>query len=425
MAENDKTAEKDITQRIRDIIEQVMTVEEVVLESDLATVEARGELTVASEEAFDQLQDNLEELDHTPVMYSEIDGDVVLAVENEVMVPTRTWWWLSLILLLATVVRLGQLGIGQEASGPLVGVMGYLRNWTLALPYAGVLLATLVARELARALVALRYEQKISFPFFLPLPGVLGLLIVLFSVLGPLGQFGAVLLFAFFQMGWGTIGSFATLRTPVRDRRVPFDMAVAATLAGLAVSIPAVVIGLAGSQVVTRAEILQMFPPGTFIFQEGNSLAYYGIKFAVFGQFLPAPDGTDVLISTLANAGWAGLILTMFNLLPIGSLDGGHIVYGLFGEDAVWGRVVVLVGIPFLWLLSIVRPIQLFYPAWIVWLVFVFIFLRNPAQVLDEITKLGPVRTYVGVLMLVLFVLLFAPVASRPLFAIPDILPGA
>jgi membrane-associated protease RseP (regulator of RpoE activity) len=397
------------SEAMRDFMAQVMEIEGVTFDDQLATVRAFGKLTMPSDQAYALLKENFEDLGHTPLMYHEEGEDHVLAVESDVMAPTRPLWWLASVpLFVITVARLAQLGILQDATEPIASLSDYFSNWAAALPYTGALLGTLLAREIARFLVALWHEQEITLPFFLPLPGLFGLILPILLLLGLFGQI-ILSIMLIFQMSWGAMGSFAKLRTPVRDRRVAFDMGVAATLAGLAVGIPVLVVGLLGSEVLTQEQIAGMFPPGTVIVQEGNSLLYRGIKLAVFGKWLPAPSGEDVLISTLANAGWVALLITMFNLLPVGSLDGGHIVHGLIGDRAALLRWIV---IPLLIILVF------FYPGWLLWLIFMLVFVRNPAQVLDEITSLGEGRRALGIAMLVLLVLLFVPVPLRAIFAI-------
>ncbi len=169
--------------------------------------------------------------------------------------------------------------------------------WPLAdgLPYAVPLMAILVFHELGHYFAARAHGVPASLPYFIPLPPGAGLL----------GTMGAVIL----QGG-----------TP--DRKKLIDIGAAGPLAGLVVAIPVLVYGLALSEVR---------PLVGLGLQEGNSILYAGLKLAVKGEWLPGA-GRDVILHPTAWAGWAGLLVTMFNLLPVGQLDGGHIATAYFGN---------------------------------------------------------------------------------------------
>ena len=140
------------------------------------------------------------------------------------------------------------------------------------------------------------------------------------------------------------------MKAPPRNRRSLLDIGIAGPLAGFLVSVPALIYGLSLSTISVLTQV-----PGTGIQMEGNSLIYLFLKWAVFQQVLPEPatfgslppfvywiiyfftgkpfpwGGVDVIIDPIAFAGWAGLLVTALNLLPVGQLDGGHIMYALFG----------------------------------------------------------------------------------------------
>lgn len=163
------------------------------------------------------------------------------------------------------------------------------------LSYSVPLLLILVCHELGHYFVARAHGVDASLPYFIPLPPSFGL---------------------------GTMGAVIGMRNVTSDRKKLIDIGAAGPLAGLLVAIPVIVYGLMHSQVgavVSGGE------------QEGNSLLYATLKFMTKGQWLPG-GGRDVYLHPSAWAGWAGLLVTMINLLPIGQLDGGHIAVAYFGN---------------------------------------------------------------------------------------------
>jgi hypothetical protein len=174
--------------------------------------------------------------------------------------------------------------------------------------------------------------------------------------------------------------------------------------------------------------------PGTSGLLEGNSIFYLFSKYLVFGKLLPEPvsmgglspalywlryfftaqpipfNGLDVQLDPVALAGWAGLFVTALNLVPVGTLDGGHVAYGLFGEKA---RRIFPVAIGVLLALSFLPSLLslgAFNFSWLLW-VFILFWLGNVrTQPLDDITPLDGRRRALGFFMLLIFVLLFTPI---------------
>ena len=114
------------------------------------------------------------------------------------------------------------------------------------------------------------------------------------------------------------------------------------------------------------------------------------------------------MIHSVALAGWAGLLVTALNLLPVGQLDGGHIMYSLLGQRArifTWPIIVLLVVMGlFLW------------PGWFLWAGLLFLFGRQHPDPLDDVTRLGTLQKILAALVLVIFLLVFTPVPLQ-LFA--------
>lgn len=265
-----------------------------------------------------------------------------------------------------------------------------LRNILSGWPFAASLLGILLAHEFGHYLMSRHHKTAATLPYFIPLP---------FSILG-------------------TMGAFIQMQAIPKNKRILFDIGVAGPLAGMVVAIPVLLLGLSLSNVDT---ILPS--PGGFI--EGNSLLYLLAKYLVFHQWLPSPaglsglplllhwlryfftghpipfGGMDVFIDPVAFAGWAGLLVTALNLIPAGTLDGGHIAYAMFGEKMrkmypfVLGALILL---------------GLVWSTWWLWAVLLLWLGRVHAEPLDQITELDPPRRAVGALAIVLFILVFSPV---------------
>lgn len=193
-------------------------------------------------------------------------------------------------LFLATVITTTASGAIQvHASGDIAPIAD-------GLPFSVPLLLILLFHEFGHYTAARLHKVPASLPYFVPLPPWLAL--------------------------FGTMGAVIKMPGSPTDRRKLIDIGAAGPLAGLAVAIPVLLYGLSKSQVL---------PMNAQGLQEGNSLLYLGLKFIVTGHWLP--DGRyDVNLHPTAFAGWAGLLVTMLNLLPFGQLDGGHIMVARFGN---------------------------------------------------------------------------------------------
>jgi len=311
-------------------------------------------------------------------------GHEVIAIKGVIeRKPGRAWLNGALFLVtLLSVLYIGAAGALQEAGmiadlqSPEALIMP-LTHLHWGLPFAGTLMSILLAHELSHYFVARRYGSPVSLPYFIPMP---------FSLMG-------------------TMGAVIVQRAPMRNRKALFDIGVAGPLGGLIVAIPLLILGLALSNVEPPP------PDVDVILQEGNSLLYLGIKYLMFGKVLPS-NGEDVWLHSVAFAAWAGLLVTMINLIPVGQLDGGHISYALLGRRAQsMGYIVIAMMLAWgVWLLMSGNEAGGF------WLTWGFLNLalnpRHPPP-LDDATRLDGRRIAFGLLVLVIFILTFMPAPLR------------
>lgn len=359
--------------------------------------------------AYDQLADLLKPYGLIPLFRKEEGTPLIYLTQPPLIPPVKTRIFLHALLFILTVFSMLLMGVDlppeafpADGSVPFLLLLKHIfTGWPFALSMMGILLA----HEMGHYLACRYYGVPATLPFFIPAP-----------LISPLG----------------TLGAFIAMRGIPKNKRVLFDVGVAGPIAGLVIAIPVLFLGLSLSPLGPIARLTG----GSSGFLEGNSIFYLFAKYVVFGKLLPEPasfnglspvlywvryflsgqpipfNGLDVQLDPVALAGWAGLLVTALNLVPVGTLDGGHVAYGLFGEKAqrifpiAIGTLIVLMFLPFLLTFSFGS----FNFSWLLW-VFILFWLGNVrTQPLDDITPLDPPRRALGFAMLVVFVLLFTPI---------------
>jgi len=359
-------------------------------------VRYRGQLYGEPEQAYDRLVELLRPRDVTPLFRSEEGRHVVILAPGAIK-PKPSNPLVNLVLFILTLLSVILSGAIAAYEGPAPGnltelVTAILSNLWKGVPFAVSLLAILLAHEFGHYLAGRFHHTHVTLPYFIPFP---------FSP-------------------FGTMGAFIQLKEPPKNKRILLDIGIAGPLAGLAVSIPILLYGLSLSHIaVINLE------PGQALTLEGNSILYLLAKFVVFRQWLPTPisfgnlspliywiryfftgqplplGGTDVMIHSVAWAGWAGLLVTALNLIPAGQLDGGHILYVLLGKRTrrlLPFILVILILLGYVWI------------GWWIWALLLFFLGRVYAEPLDQITSLDLRRKTIAILGIILFILLFTPV---------------
>lgn len=361
----------------------------------------RGRLRQPSYEVFPQWLAALKPLGYTPTLRPDPDvvdvpgrgtGEaVVLRVMPGVPPKFKPRVWVNALLFAVTI--LSTLFAGMFYSANIVEAetsVGFLlRNIWRGWPFALSLLSILTAHEFGHYFAARYHKVAVTLPFFIPMP------------LTPIG----------------TLGAFIQLKEPIADRRKLFDVGVAGPLAGLAVAIPLLFIGLATADLAVPIRV-----PDSGGFSVGNSLFYWLTKYATFGRALPDPiTGETIALNQVTFAAWIGLLVTALNLLPIGQLDGGHTVFALFGQRARVVNIITAVIMAFFGIAGLEAVQQLIpalsrvgYSGWFIWLGLIF-FIIGPFHppALDDVTTLDRGRRWVGYAMIAIFVLTFVPVPFR------------
>ncbi len=231
------------------------------------------------------------------------------------------------------------------------------------LPFSLTLLTILMAHEMGHYLACVRYGVDASWPYFLPVPTPIG-----------------------------TMGAFIRIRSPIYTKAALFDIGIAGPLAGFVFLLPALAIGMAWSKVIPG-----IAEQGFLHF--GTPLLERGLASLIF----PGTPVADIYLHPMARAAWVGVLATALNLLPIGQLDGGHIVYAFAGArhkrlSQIFVGILLVMGIV-LWRMAD-------HISWIVWaLLLMFFGMRHP--MIHDWRQPGPGRTALAVLALAIFVTSF------------------
>lgn len=232
------------------------------------------------------------------------------------------------------------------------------------LPFSLTLLAILMAHELGHYTAALRHGVNASLPYFLPSPWL------------------------------GTFGAFIRVRSPICSIRALFDIGLAGPLAGFVFLLPALSIGLAFSKVI----------PG--IANQGSlQFGVPGLEWLLGKLIFPGVASSDIYLHPAARAAWVGMLATALNLLPVGQLDGGHIVYACFPRrHAVISLVLSLLLLPLGAAFLIDQ--RKFWFGWLLWGLALLIFGRRHPMVYDS-GVLDQGRRKLALLALGVFLLCF------------------
>ena len=231
------------------------------------------------------------------------------------------------------------------------------------LPFALTLLFILLAHELGHYFACRHHYIHATYPFFIPAPTLIG-----------------------------TFGAFILIRSPIRSMRALFDVGASGPLVGFLVALPPLAYGVLHAKVIPALAV------------DSNADLVFGVPLIVrlaTAMFQPNANATDLLLHPVGRAAWVGLFATALNLLPVGQLDGGHIVRSVSPRLHRW----ISLALP----LALV-PLGYFqWQGWWIWALILFglQFVRM-APIYDP-TPLDPNRRFVAVVALAVFILCFMP----------------
>ena len=302
----------------------------------------------------------------------------------------RQRYWLHALLLIVTFITTTvvgaefarEFGQGRAFADHYEYFGAYVRAWAhpavllTGLPFSLCLLAILMAHEMGHYITARRYHVDASLPYFLPAPTLIG-----------------------------TLGAFIRIRSPIQTKRALFDIGVGGPIAGFVVLVLVLAWGVSLSKVVPLAA------------ERGDLIFGMPVLIQLFLSLeFPRIQPVHILLHPVVRAAWVGMLTTALNLLPIGQLDGGHILYAFLGERTRLLSRLFVGGLLALGCYQMYTTHMSSGTNWLVWaLVLFFLALRHPE--LDDPLPIGAARTWVALAALGIFVLCFmvSPVSSQAL----------
>ena len=256
------------------------------------------------------------------------------------------------------------------------------------LGFALALLFIMLAHEMGHFLLARKHGVDATWPFFIPAP---------------------------FLSLIGTLGAVIRLRSLPKTRRALLDIGASGPIAGFLATLPVLVLGLRWSKVVPAEPetpgwtifdaVLHWFQHGTWpplrdAFALGYPLGMELVHDLVLGTL---PPGMTLSLHPIAVAGWFGFLLTALNLLPLGQLDGGHVLF------AASPRLHRLLGPPLsaaLLAAGVFTP----FPGWILWGLLMGLGLGSHPRLTEPEERIDGRRRLLVAASCLLFLLSFSPV---------------
>lgn len=273
-------------------------------------------------------------------------------------------WFRATGLLLITLLSTTAAGAYYAQIDPFHSWSDFSQGLFFSVP----LIMILLAHELGHYLMCRYHGIRATPPFFIPFPP------------SPM---------TFIP---GTLGAFIKIKEPIPDRRALLEVGAGGPLAGLIMAVPIYIAGLVTST------------PGT-LSHDTVGVVYLGeplLMHLLELMFRPGlAEGSDLMLNSVAFAGWFGFLVTMMNLMPVGQLDGGHICYALFGHKqeqiARWVTIVLLL-------------FTVLWPGWLVWVLLTRFMtgLKHPPTLFDQV-ELAPLQRRIGLMTIVVLVLIFMP----------------
>jgi membrane-associated protease RseP (regulator of RpoE activity) len=234
------------------------------------------------------------------------------------------------------------------------------------------IMSILLAHEMGHYIACRKYNISTTLPYFIPFPTLIG-----------------------------TMGAFIKIKSPITSRKALFDIGAAGPIAGFILTVPWMYVGLRMSY------ITDAMPTESILLMSDPMLTDLIVRL----MGLSIPDGYNLIAHPVYIAAWFGCLATAINLIPVGQLDGGHIIYSLFTSRApkIYRYAFVITCI-----IALAAVIMEGFFGWSLWILIIFFLMRKGhPPTLDDSVELGGKRKLLAFVALVIFVLTFMPIPIK------------
>ncbi|MEY7848670.1 site-2 protease family protein [Natrarchaeobius sp. A-rgal3] len=272
-------------------IEPVFTVYETRVEDERLVY--YGDPLISPEQVTPELWSVFQEAGYE-LQFTTRHGEFVLVAEPE-SESDGGFPWTNVILLFLTVLSTLFAGSLWYHIDPFTNPMEMWRAW----PFTVAILGVLGVHEMGHYVMGRYHDVDASLPYFIPVPTLIG-----------------------------TMGAVIKMNGRMPDRKALFDIGVAGPLAGLVATVAITVVGLHLPPVTAPESVVQ--DPNAVQIQLG-----YPPLLEMLATTFDRPlyrDDPATTVNPVVIGGWVGMFVTYLNLIPVGQLDGGHILRAMAGS---------------------------------------------------------------------------------------------
>ncbi|MGE5399386.1 MAG: site-2 protease family protein [Ignavibacteriales bacterium] len=282
----------------------------------------------------------------------------------------------------------------------ITGNMGpyQISSLMVGLPYSISMLFILGTHEFGHYFAARYHGVKATLPYFIPLPSFSG---------------------AF--LNFGTMGAVIRTKSVVYDNKTMFDIGVAGPIAGFIASMIVLIYGF--THLPGVGYILAIHPDyftpsattGGEALQFGDTLLFSLMRNLLTSKAQFVPPMTEIYHYPYLCVGWFGLFVTSMNMIPVGQLDGGHIVYSMFGS--LKHKIVAQISMGILGLLGLIGigeallnwNLGIGWIGWLFWGLVLFFFIKVKHPPVVSFNELDRKRMILGYISLAILIVCFSP----------------